>query len=571
MTIRVGGLFSGIGAHHSACDRIRAEGREDFEVVFQCELDPKTSEAYDAIHGSTLNLGDVTKVHDIGGDLKVDVLFWTPPCLDADTRVLTSEGWRPIRDISAGDMVMTDDGLRSVTAGGCTGERRVMTVEPRCGLPIRCTPEHRFLARRGRGPVEWIEACLLDESCYVGFPVPSADAVPQWGGADITGKDGSVAHENRLSGVMSEPWFWSLVGYYLASGWVSQGKSKGSVRIELPKVKSGLIVGDLKYSRKEADRRIRYGFYSKEFGEFCSQFGTNGNNKFIPAAYMGIPDEQALIVLDAMAAVAGSSSDGRWSFSTPSRSLAFDTVRLIARVHRVPAFISTFMEGKCPFYRVSFDLNSVDRTTAYIADGWLWCRVLCDASLRGEPVPVYDITVEDRHRFIANNVVVSNCQDISTAGKMAGNVKGSGTRSALAFEVPRILADTPPEDRPRYLVMEEVPNMISKKFLPNFQEMLDSLSELGYRHTYGILNAAEHGVAQSRRRCFCISKLDADPPSLPEPRPLVNDDGSPRCLKDFLEPEPVDERYYLSKERLEGLIWTGDAPGASGDGKGGSE
>ena len=81
--IRVGGMFSGIGAHHSALDRIMAE-RPDirFDVVFQCDFDPKTAKAYDVIHGETKNLGDVTAVHDIGGDLAVDVLYWTPPCQD---------------------------------------------------------------------------------------------------------------------------------------------------------------------------------------------------------------------------------------------------------------------------------------------------------------------------------------------------------------------------------------------------------------------------------------------------------------------------------------------------------
>lgn len=78
MTIRIGGFFSGIGAHHSAADRLGI----DYEMVFQCEFDPQTAKAYDTIHGETKNLGDITTVHDIGGENRVDVLFWTPPCQD---------------------------------------------------------------------------------------------------------------------------------------------------------------------------------------------------------------------------------------------------------------------------------------------------------------------------------------------------------------------------------------------------------------------------------------------------------------------------------------------------------
>lgn len=139
------------------------------------------------------------------------------------------------------------------------------------------------------------------------------------------------------------------------------------------------------------------------------------------------------------------------------------------------------------------------------------------------------------------------CQDISNAGKMAGNAKGSGTRSALAYEVPRILANTPESDRPKYLVMEEVPTMISKKFKHNFADLLRELSALGYRHEYGILNAFDCGVAQYRRRAFVISKLNNPAPKLPRPRP------SSKRIKHYLEPNPAAD-YYLSEERLKKMV-----------------
>ena len=150
------------------------------------------------------------------------------------------------------------------------------------------------------------------------------------------------------------------------------------------------------------------------------------------------------------------------------------------------------------------------------------------------------------------------CQDISLAGRGAGNARGSGTRSALAFEVPRILSATPERERPRYLVFEEVPMMISAKYMASFKEILDELTVLGYQHQYGIMNAADHGVAQSRRRCFMISKLGGPAPKLPAPIPLT------KCLRDYLEPEPVADHYYLSEERLKGLVWSNEKEEAKG-------
>ena len=144
------------------------------------------------------------------------------------------------------------------------------------------------------------------------------------------------------------------------------------------------------------------------------------------------------------------------------------------------------------------------------------------------------------------------CQDISLAGRGAGNKKDSGTRSALAFEIPRIIENTPERERPRYLIFEEVPTMLSKKHIANFKEIIRALSRLGYNHQYGIKSAIDYGVAQSRKRCYMISKLGAPAPQLPPARPLT------KCLKDYLDPEPVAPCYYLSEERLKGLIWSNE-------------
>ena len=142
------------------------------------------------------------------------------------------------------------------------------------------------------------------------------------------------------------------------------------------------------------------------------------------------------------------------------------------------------------------------------------------------------------------------CQDLSLAGRQAGCAQGSGTRSSLMFETPRILRNTPRKDLPKWIVMEEVPMLISKKFRPFFLELLAQMTDLGYQHEFGIINAADMGVAQSRRRMFCISRLGAPAPKLPEPIPLD------KCLRDYLEPEPVDPSYYLSEDRIKGLVWS---------------
>lgn len=68
------------------------------------------------------------------------------------------------------------------------------------------------------------------------------------------------------------------------------------------------------------------------------------------------------------------------------------------------------------------------------------------------------------------------CTDISQAGKMLGFEEGSGTRSSLLWECKRIIDGK----KPKYLLLENVKNLVGKKFKPNFDLWLEWLSEQGY-------------------------------------------------------------------------------------------
>ena len=138
------------------------------------------------------------------------------------------------------------------------------------------------------------------------------------------------------------------------------------------------------------------------------------------------------------------------------------------------------------------------------------------------------------------------CQDISVAGKGKGFEKGSGTRSGLLWECEKVIR----AKKPKYLLMENVKNLVSKKFLPGFEEWLEALEELGYTNYYSVLNAKDFGIPQNRERVFCVSILGEHEP-YEFPKPIKLD----MRLKDVLEDE-VDYKFYLSKEKTEQLIAT---------------
>ena len=128
------------------------------------------------------------------------------------------------------------------------------------------------------------------------------------------------------------------------------------------------------------------------------------------------------------------------------------------------------------------------------------------------------------------------CQDLSVAGKQAG--LGKGTRSGLLYECEKVIE----AKKPKYLLLENVKNLVGKKFKPQFDEWLDYLESLGYTNYWKVLNAKDYGVPQNRERVFVVSILgEHEPYEFPETIPLN------KCIADILEDE-VDEKYYLSKE-----------------------
>lgn len=102
------------------------------------------------------------------------------------------------------------------------------------------------------------------------------------------------------------------------------------------------------------------------------------------------------------------------------------------------------------------------------------------------------------------------CTDISISGRMQGFEKGSNTHSSLLWEVQRLLLFcSEKSELPKYLLMENVKNLVSKKFKPLFDEWCKFLEELGYKNYYQVLNAKDYGIPQNRERVFMVSILDS--------------------------------------------------------------
>ena len=95
------------------------------------------------------------------------------------------------------------------------------------------------------------------------------------------------------------------------------------------------------------------------------------------------------------------------------------------------------------------------------------------------------------------------CQDLSVAGRRAGL---AGGRSGLFWEIVRLASEL----EPSWLILENVPGLLSSNGGRDMGIVLGALGELGYGFAYRVLDAQYFGVAQRRRRVFIVGCLGDD-------------------------------------------------------------
>lgn len=135
------------------------------------------------------------------------------------------------------------------------------------------------------------------------------------------------------------------------------------------------------------------------------------------------------------------------------------------------------------------------------------------------------------------------------AGLQQGGNEGSGTRSSLMYETIRIVKKL----NPKYIIWENVKNLLSKKHIHNFNNYITILDKLGYNNYYQVLNAKDYQIPQQRERVFTISirkdiKKDFIFPNIVELK---------YNLEDFLDND-INEKLLVPKEKYNHLITTLD-------------
>jgi DNA (cytosine-5)-methyltransferase 1 len=150
------------------------------------------------------------------------------------------------------------------------------------------------------------------------------------------------------------------------------------------------------------------------------------------------------------------------------------------------------------------------------------------------------------------------CQSVSTAGLNKGMAKGSDTASSVIWAVENAIKQL----RPKYLLMENVKGIVSKRNIGEFEQWKELVKSYGYVNFQQILNAKDYGVPQNRERVFLVSiRDDGDNPTYVYPDKISLE----LRLKDILETS-VDESFYLRPEQVQRIVAHCDRKVAEGCG-----
>lgn len=141
------------------------------------------------------------------------------------------------------------------------------------------------------------------------------------------------------------------------------------------------------------------------------------------------------------------------------------------------------------------------------------------------------------------------CQPFSVAGKRKGFDDKRGT---MFFEIARVVR----ERRPAYLLLENVPGLLSHDQGRTFTAILSTLSELGYHVEWQVLDSKDFGVPQSRKRVYIVGYLDPGCAGKVLPFPGTN----PETLK-LLIAGRQDSRVYNPSGVSKTLLAKAGGPG----------
>ncbi len=207
-------------------------------------------------------------------------------------------------------------------------------------------------------------------------------------------------------------------------------------------------------------------------------------------------------------AILGAPDTASWSAETEDRGRALDLALLAQRAFGVVPIVSERTTADGPT-RYRLGLPGGDRLAFVESDhGWRTIRSI----ETGPGATVHNLSVAEDESYVADGCVVHNCQDYSVARTLNQALGIEGKKGVLWWQIHRLLT----MKRPPFLFLENVDRLLKSPAGQrgrDFAVMLVTLANLGYEVEWRVVNAADYGFPQKRRRVYLMGRLAG-----PEPR-----------------------------------------------------
>lgn len=359
------------------------------------------------------------------------------PCFDGNELVLTSNGYKKIKDINIGDYVLTkDNSYQQVLKVMNHTTDSYYNLKLQGSPKIKVTPNHPFLTCRPKHKTiektEWKEVKDLEEGDFIGHAINQNSILPNLDFVDSSNCD-----------------FWWTIGRYFGDGWRSHtvrrsGKYKGKkeeyvviccdktekeLNEILPKLSwtNGYWIINEKTTYRVNFKKIN-GFY-----EWLGEFGDKADGKHLTNTIINLPIEQLSAFIEGYFSADGSIiNDKYYTFKTVSKELALGISQCVMKCyHRY----CSVMEGKPPRTEIirnrtvnckqqyigTFKKTNDKLDRCFYKDGIIWSRYV-NKELIEEPLQVYNLSVNNNNTYTVNNIIVHNCGYLAYDGDIIEDV-----------------------------------------------------------------------------------------------------------------------------------------------------
>ena len=517
-------LFSGVGGITHALRGLA-------HPLVYCEIDPhcqmviKKHMASGTLPKATIH-SDISSLDGRPYRGKVDLVCGGSPCFPAGALVTTERGYVPIEDLQPGDLVWTHEGhMQEVrnTQRKLHTEHTVKLAISHHPHIIETTDEHPFFVRdriSSGGLVKysephWVKAKDLSPGFHmVGTAINTASTIPEFETEIFANKTTSRVEVIRLD----KPEDWFLMGYFLGDGWLqNDGTKKRKYNIYFviaDNEKQEAILNTLNkvmtINYREAGRGCtKYRAGNKAWWNILNEFGRYAHGKRVPQWVHDAPTSLLREFLNGYMAADGSvrpeGHEWRTASVSPAVSLAIQTIcaklGFVASVRKDKKAKTCVIEGRtvnqrCA-YHVSFRPERLRAGCAFLEGNYTWYKLRSAETIDSPPQYVYNCEVAVDNSYHVDNIAVHNCIGFSKAGKGEGF---GHAQSGLFAHMARIVKEV----QPRFVFMENVQNIINSD---GFDDLLKTMTSLGYDTRWLLLGASDVGAPHRRKRWFALAVL----------------------------------------------------------------